>query len=92
MLIADGGGVAALGGILVAGDVTFERVDKARTYQLGEQIKLSKHDLAEICFGFTIATDMVLKDIKELGQAKGLIPPDPPAPDVYAPAEGRPTG
>lgn len=67
---------------IVVGDngaVTFERVDRARTYQLGEHMKLSKHDLAEICFGFTIATEMLLKDLKELGQANALIPPDPPA-------------
>lgn len=62
---------------IVVGDngaVTMQPVVKTKTFQLGEQIRLTRHDLAEICLGFSIATEMVLKDLGELAQAKNVQP------------------
>lgn len=45
---------------------------KEREYRIGSQIRLSRHDLGEICFGLHFATEHVLAKLRDFALQKGI--------------------
>ena len=45
---------------------------KELRFSVGSQIKLSRHDLSEICFGVFLATNHVIRKIHEFALANGI--------------------
>jgi hypothetical protein len=47
---------------------------------MGEQIRLTRHDLAEICMGFQMAAESVLAPMAQIAKDKGLLVDPTPEP------------
>lgn len=56
------------------GELTGGPIDVSRTFALGEQIRLTRHDLGEICMGFHMAGETILSAMAALAATKGLLP------------------
>jgi hypothetical protein len=45
---------------------------KEKEFAVGSQIRLTRHDLAEICMGVQLATTHVMQKMREFGLAQGI--------------------
>jgi hypothetical protein len=61
--------------------VQFGPVEKSRRFAVGSQLRLTRHELSEICFGFQIAAESVLEPLIGILREKGLLPPAAAAPE-----------
>ncbi|MBM2713500.1 hypothetical protein JQK88_20210 [Mesorhizobium caraganae] len=64
--------------------ILYAEVERTTVFSLGEQIRLSRHDLSEICYGVMIATECVRERLINLGRKQGKIV------DKSPPLESRP--
>lgn len=51
-------------------------VERSKLFAMGQQIRLSRHELSEICFVFTIATQMVGQGLVAYVRSKGIRVPE----------------
>ncbi|MBZ9680998.1 MULTISPECIES: hypothetical protein [unclassified Mesorhizobium] len=51
-------------------------VERSKLFSLGQQIRLNRHELSEICFGFMIATQVVGQGLVAYIRAKGIRVPE----------------
>jgi hypothetical protein len=54
--------------------VQFGPVDKSRRFPLGSQLRITRRELAEICFGFSMAAESVLDPLMAICREKGILP------------------
>ncbi|CAN5139140.1 hypothetical protein BH10PSE9_BH10PSE9_02500 [soil metagenome] len=96
MMLEDGRDVSALlregEEVLVEGGqkISFVEVERTKRFRIGEVLRLSRHELSEICFGVTVATEYVTQGLVAFGKSKGLVieQTPPPAPDQNQPVSG----
>jgi hypothetical protein len=54
------------------GKIVIRHTWKEKTFPIGSQIKLTRHDLGEICFAFHLAASHVVTKMHEFALAQGI--------------------
>lgn len=53
--------------------IVFAEVERTKSFHIGESIGLNRHELNEICLGFTIATEVFIMPVINRAKAEGII-------------------
>jgi hypothetical protein len=53
--------------------IDLKEVERSKAFSLGEKVRITRHELNEICFGMTIATEAYLQGLIEFARSKGQV-------------------